>query len=128
MIDRKDFVYWNLPEVSARTPMPLCKTPKPNKDTPPKPNNYKEIAKEIANLVAEKQKFYGNSWGKSEEFLQILYPEGVPVSSYQDMLTIVRIFDKLMRIATDKDALGESPYGDIMGYCLLALNNQDNNI
>ena len=89
-------------------------------------NNYKQIATQVAQLVTAKQKAYGNSWGRSKEFLEILYPDGVPVEKYQDMLTIVRIFDKLMRIATDKDALGESPYQDILGYCLLALNNKEN--
>jgi hypothetical protein len=38
------------------------------------------------------------------------------------MLCVVRIFDKLKRIATNKDAFGESPYGDIIGYGLLGLH------
>lgn len=88
----------------------------------PEKNNYKQIAEEIANLVTEKQKAYGNSFGEAEAFLKLLYPDGIPVEKYKDMLTLVRIWDKIKRIATDKDALGESPYNDIMGYCLLALN------
>lgn len=35
------------------------------------------------------------------------------------VLITVRIFDKLKRIATDRDALGESPYRDIAGYGIL---------
>lgn len=35
------------------------------------------------------------------------------------MLCLVRILDKMFRIATDKDALGESPYRDIAGYGIL---------
>lgn len=35
------------------------------------------------------------------------------------MLCIVRIFDKLMRIANKKDAFAESPYADLAGYALL---------
>jgi len=88
----------------------------------PEKNNYKQIAEEIADLVIEKQKAYGNSFGEAESFLRLLYPDGIPVEKYKDMLTLVRIWDKIKRIATDKDALGESPYNDIMGYCLLALN------
>jgi hypothetical protein len=34
-------------------------------------------------------------------------------------LLLVRIFDKQMRIATDADALGESPFADISGYGIL---------
>ena len=85
-------------------------------------NKYKQIAEEIANLVTEKQKAYGNSFGEAEAFLKLLYPDGIPVEKYKDMLALVRIWDKIKRIAADKDALGESPYNDIMGYCLLALN------
>lgn len=88
-------------------------------------NNFECIAIKIASLVEEKQKAYGNSFGKAKDFLKILYPEGIPVEKYNDMLTLVRIWDKIMRIATNKDALGESPYSDIMGYCLLALNEKE---
>ncbi len=35
------------------------------------------------------------------------------------MLALVRIFDKMKRIATQKDAFGESPFKDIAGYGLL---------
>ncbi|MBW2598588.1 MAG: hypothetical protein JRC60_00445 [Deltaproteobacteria bacterium] len=34
-------------------------------------------------------------------------------------MAVTRIIDKLFRIATDKDALGESPYHDIAGYGIL---------
>ena len=45
---------------------------------------------------------------------------------YTDMLAVVRIFDKLFRIATRKDAFGESPFKDIAGYGLLgALNDEE---
>lgn len=83
--------------------------------------NFKEIAKEIGDLVAEKNKAYGNSFEKCEEFLKILYPDGVVVDQYGDMLCIVRMFDKFMRIATDKDALGESPFKDLAGYSILGI-------
>lgn len=80
---------------------------------------YTELANEIGNLVDEKNKAYGNSFNEVGEFLKILYPNGIPVESYTDALCIVRIFDKLKRIATNKDAFGESPYRDIAGYALL---------
>lgn len=42
------------------------------------------------------------------------------------MLAIVRVFDKMMRIATDKDAFGEDPWRDIAGYAILLHGlNQD---
>ena len=84
--------------------------------------NYQELAKDIADLVTEKQKAYGNSFDQAGDFLRLLYPNGIPPESYGDMLCVVRIFDKLKRIATNKDAFGESPWGDIIGYGLLGLN------
>lgn len=87
-------------------------------------NPYQNIANFIANVVAQKNEAYGSSFSKSQEFLEILYPNGIQVHQYKDMLTIARIFDKLMRIANRKDAFSESPYGDIMGYALLMLKEE----
>lgn len=83
---------------------------------------FKEIAGGIAETVTSKQVAYGDSFGKSGAVMKILYPNGVPTAQLDDALTVVRILDKLFRIATDRDPFGESPYGDIAGYCLLALN------
>jgi len=83
--------------------------------------DFESVAHDVALLVTEKNAAYGNSFAKCDAFLKLLYPNGVHPSQYQDMLTIVRIFDKLMRIANRKDAFGESPYGDILGYALLML-------
>lgn len=85
---------------------------------------FASLAAAVAELVETKNKAYGSSFAKCNEFLKLLYPDGVPVEKYGDMLTIVRVFDKLMRIATDKDALGESPWRDITGYALLALKEE----
>lgn len=88
---------------------------------PPVKNEPKleTIANEIGELVQEKNKAYGNSFGKSGDFLKLLYPDGIKPEQYQDMLLVVRIFDKQMRIANKKDAFGESPYRDIAGYGIL---------
>ena len=82
---------------------------------------YTELAEKIGKLVDEKNAAYGSSFDQAGDFLKLLYPDGIPVDSYTDMLCVVRIFDKLKRIATRKDAFGESPYGDIVGYGLLGL-------
>lgn len=75
---------------------------------------------DIANLVEEKQLAYGDSFGKSGKIMTILYPNGISVDQMDDALTVVRVLDKLFRIATKKTAFGESPWRDIMGYALLA--------
>jgi hypothetical protein len=82
---------------------------------------YVERAQLVGELVTEKQTAYGDSFGKAGAVLQQLYPDGIPLAAYDDALVVVRIVDKLFRIATDKAAMGESPWQDIMGYALLAL-------
>ena len=78
-----------------------------------------DTAVEIGALVTEKDKAYGSSFAKAGDFLRLLYPNGLRPEQYGDALLLVRIFDKQMRIATAKDALGENPYRDIAGYGLL---------
>jgi hypothetical protein len=80
---------------------------------------YEQIGKEIGKLVDEKNKAYGDSFHKCGGFLKLLYPDGVSPDQYEDMLALVRIFDKQMRIATQKEAFGENPFKDIGGYAIL---------
>lgn len=91
-----------------------------------KASQFEEIGLEIGSLVTEKNKAYGNSFAEVGNFLKILYPEGIKPEQYVDALAVVRIFDKLKRIAARKDAFNESPYGDIVGYGILGLWNDRN--
>lgn len=77
------------------------------------------LGAELGKLVKKKRAAYGNSHEKSGEVLAILYPEGVKPEQYGDMLTVARVIDKLFRVATDRDAMGESPWRDVAGYGLL---------
>lgn len=86
---------------------------------------YEKLGIEVGKLVDEKNAAYGDSFHRSADFLKILYPTGILPEQYIDALCIVRIFDKLMRIATKKTAFGESPYRDISGYGLLGLDNDN---
>lgn len=85
----------------------------------PRSTKYEEIAIKIGQLVDEKNQAYGDAFNKSDEFLKLLYPNGVKPEQYNDMLAIVRIFDKLMRLATNKGAFEENPWRDIAGYGVL---------
>ena len=80
---------------------------------------YEDKGAELGKLVDEKQAAYGDSFGKSGEIIKILYPDGIKPEQYQDALAIVRIIDKLFRIANDKGYGGENPFLDIAGYGLL---------
>ena len=84
---------------------------------------FEEIGTQIGKLVDLKNEAYGSSFLKSEQILQVLYPEGIKPEQYKDMLAITRIVDKLFRIATNKDAFGENPFKDIAGYGILGVAN-----
>lgn len=87
--------------------------------------NRHEIAHAVADLVNRKQEQYGDSFGKSETVLKTLYPNGIPPEQLRSALTVVRVVDKLFRIATNNDPTGESPWRDIVGYGLLELSREE---
>ena len=84
-------------------------------------SDFTQLGEQIGNLVAQKQEAYGDSYGKSGQVLRILYPDGVRVDQYDAFLAVTRVIDKLFRVATKKDAFGESPWRDIAGYALLGI-------
>ena len=84
---------------------------------------FEKIGSEIGKLVDQKNAAYGSSFEKSEQILKVLYPNGIKPDQYKDMLAITRIVDKLFRIATNRDAFGESPFKDIAGYGILGVAN-----
>lgn len=90
-------------------------------------NKYEKLGAEVGRICDEKNRAYGSSFHKAGEVMRILYPSGVQPEQLDDALTIVRMLDKLFRIATDRDALGESPYSDLLGYSLLALDRVNAN-
>ena len=84
---------------------------------------YQEIGNDVGKLVKEKNEAYGDSFNESHKVLSALYPSGIKPEQYLDMLAIVRVIDKLFRIATKKDAFGENPWRDICGYSILGIAN-----
>ena len=90
--------------------------------------NFNKIGEEVGKLVGEKQKAYGDAFGRSGECLRQMFPKGIKPSQYDDLLTIARILDKLFRIANDPEAFSENPYQDIVGYGILGMNRHDEQI
>lgn len=86
---------------------------------------YQKIASELGKLLVEKDKAYGRAWLKSSEFLKLIFPNGINPDQYVDMLLIVRIFDKMSRIASSKNAFGENPFKDIAGYGILGASRSE---
>ena len=96
----------------------------PNKDSiDPKESipTFKELGNKLGSLVDKKNEAYGNAFDDCGEFLRILYPTGMKPEQYADALSMVRIFDKMKRIATNPKAFKEDPYEDIAGYGLLGM-------
>ena len=89
--------------------------------------NFEKIGEKVGKLVQEKQEAYGDSFGRSGECLRQMFPYGIKVDQYDDVLTIVRILDKLFRIANNPNAFDENPYQDIVGYGMLGMNRYDKN-
>lgn len=87
---------------------------------------YKQLGEEIGKLVEEKNAAYGSSFAECHKILSVLYPEGIKPEQYTDALAIIRVIDKLFRIANNKDAFGESPWNDIAGYAILGVANHAN--
>lgn len=88
-------------------------------------STYHQLGARIGALTDEKNTAYGSSFAKSGDFLLLLFPDGIAPDRMHDALLLVRIFDKQMRIATDKDAFGESPFADIAGYGLLGAQSHN---
>jgi len=86
---------------------------------------FKQIGTEIGTLVEEKNSAYGSSFAESYKILNTLYPNGIKPEQYTDALAIIRVIDKLFRIANKKDAFGESPWKDIAGYAILGISNDE---
>lgn len=93
------------------------------RDTRPDEPSYPARGKALGELVEAKQRQYGRAADKTTEVLKLLYPEGIQRHHYRDALLMVRVIDKLSRIAQrgpdGQDLGGESPWQDIAGYGLL---------
>ena len=90
-----------------------------------KKESYDSIGWDVGQLVQAKQNAYGDSFGRSGECLRQMFPNGIQLNQYDDLLTIARILDKLFRIANDPKAFSENPWQDIVGYGLLAMKRYD---
>ncbi len=84
---------------------------------------YEAKGRAIGRLVDEKQKQYGDSFHKCGAYLRLLYPDGIRPEQYEDLLALVRDFDKSMRIANGNQG-NEDAWADKCGYCLLAMKDE----
>lgn len=84
-------------------------------------SQFEEQAESIGKLVSEKNAAYGSAFAEAHHILKVLFPNGIKPDQYTDALAVIRVIDKLFRIANKKDAFGENPWRDIAGYALLGV-------
>ena len=80
----------------------------------------------LIELLKKKRDAYGDNLTSGATFLHLFYPDGIPVAAYKDLLIMVRVLDKLFRLANqhrhDDSGDGffddESPWWDVAGYGL----------
>jgi len=81
--------------------------------------SFEELGAQLGKLVSAKNKAYGNAAVNTAKMLRVAFPDGIPPEKYEDALLIIRVMDKILRAANDKNAFGESPWEDIGGYGIL---------
>ena len=90
--------------------------------------SYKQMGSDLGELLESKQAAYGDVFSATPAIIGLLFPDGIPVLAYRDVLTVVRILDKIGRICTAAgrgDLGGEDPWRDIAGYAMLALGQRE---
>lgn len=85
---------------------------------------YVNKAKEIGELVTQKQMQYGDSFHNAGDVLRKLYPNGIELKDYDNVLVVARIIDKLFRVANG-DKGNESAFADIAGYGILGATKKE---
>jgi hypothetical protein len=86
---------------------------------------FHEIAVAQAELLEKKNRAYGGSFNKTTEHLKLLFPDGIVEEQYSDVMFIIRVIDKLSRIANSSLLPPEEgrldAYLDVNGYSFLGI-------
>jgi len=118
----QDEVYQGEPEVVK----PKKKSKKTSKQES-KGNDFHALASELADMLTDKNRKYGDSYARMAHVLPIFYPDGVPGEHLLDAVFILRIVDKLMRISSAQKDDDEDAVADIAGYAILRMREMRNN-
>ncbi len=111
------------PKTVVRTPM---RRERPVADDPATLQDFLGLGEEIGRMLADKNRKYGDSYARMAHVLPMFYPDGVPGDHLLDAIFILRIIDKLMRIASAQGDDEEDPVKDIAGYAVLRMREMRN--
>lgn len=79
-----------------------------------------DVGLKVTKITAEKNLAYGDSAVVTEGILRNLFPDGIPVEKYRNALLIVRVQDKMVRLAQgEPGAFEEDEWEDVAGYGIL---------
>ena len=82
------------------------------------------VAACVVKTVRDKNKEYGNAFRKVSEILSVLFPNGITPDKYDDVALLIRVLDKICRIAnTNDEEVKKDAWLDICGYALLRLGD-----
>lgn len=80
--------------------------------------NFKEKALEVAEMLERKSEEYDAPYDSDNDFLKIMYPNGVAPDKYADMVLCLRLYDTLKKLTKS----GDTKYIEyIAGYGILAM-------
>ena len=80
-----------------------------------------EVGEKLTNKVAEKNNAYGSAFEQITLMLLQLFPNGIPPEKYGDVSILIRLLDKVCRIANSQENFNnEDAWDDIMGYAMVA--------
>jgi len=105
----------------------MIKSKKKTKKAPKKESDFHALASELADMLTDKNRKYGDSYARMAHVLPIFYPDGVPGEHLLDAVFILRIVDKLMRISSAQKDDDEDAVADIAGYAILRMREMRNN-
>ena len=84
--------------------------------------DFIEAGYKMGLLVAKKNSDYGSAFEQVTQILKILYPNGIPVHQYENASLLIRMFDKVGRIANENvQFYNEDSWKDLVGYSLIKL-------
>ena len=58
---------------------------------------FEELAKEVAQLVDQKNEEYGNCYSVAPELLKLFAPNGISPDKYNDIAILLRLVEKIKR-------------------------------
>jgi hypothetical protein len=88
-----------------------------------KAKRLRQLGLFVTKNTIDKNRKYGDAARKVTDLLYILYPDGITPDQFDNALLLIRLLDKVVRLASYTperlEADDESPWIDVAGYGLL---------